>query len=464
MSVLDDLKSRSRAQNAGATGEKPNLPQPDEGPPAATRRPPAESYCAYWIARLEAVRSHPREAIERAVREAIRQAPARRRPPVEDGRLLVLAGGALSVQDLVDWLRVRSALDARAGERESALPADTARHWLRRLEGAASTVGWGARCREVARDAVRVGHGLEPHLVEALIAQPQAACGYLRAAGTKGQFRDADARSARLSGGPDPAPAESGVTPSGEAGPENLESPVTPPAAPLGPPPFAPPAPVGVSGHGVGLRLGGLAGGVLGGVAAGLKAGFSRAARAVPASGSSASSPLSDRPVPGAPEADAALAAFGDAAARLGHHPKLAAFWEAVDREAGTRFQGRRAGVFREMCDRPQHPLRRWFERVRDREPEVALWFGQSQAAFAKLETAWMSCAARPSSAARWAPSSAQLEALRAACQQVPPDRERPPLVERAEQLLKALSAAVRQAFERFGRRPSPSASPAPSP
>ena len=236
------------------------------------------------------------------------------------------------------------------------------------------------------------------------------------------------------------------------------------------------------AGAGVGLVLGGLAGGLVGGVVSGLKAGAAHAlAGATRMVSGAAPSPLSpdgfraklanvqtharERQTRHAQrEAEGALAEFARSAEGLQRHPTLTAFWRDVDQQAGTRFQGNRAAVFQEMAGRAAHPLRVMFDRQTRTDPDVALHYVQAHAAFERLQTVWAACAqAHQKTGQGWAPSPEQMQTLRAACRRVPPSPDRPPLVEQAERLLRALVQTLRQAFDRM-RPPAAGSTAAPAP
>ena len=462
MSIIDRLKEQSRQRSRGAAPPAPperessddrpaapegEAPAPSEPPPAA---PPSGSsgssgssgYWAFWIERLESVQSLPPEAAAAAVRDAIRAAPARHRPPEEDARLFAAAGGReLPYGDVVAWLRLRAAAPAA----ERTLEPEVARFWRDRLgpppASGADAASWSSRCRAAAGAAARVGCGLDPGTVAALAAHPDAAPGYLRCAASSVH------QSAAPGAEPLSAPAD-GPKPG---------APATVPAA------FG--APAASAGSRVGFALGGLVGGLVGSVADGYRAGVAGLSKFRSWPGAANKKSAGFRARDGDPElrraaadAEQALAAFTDAARQLDDHPRLAAFWREVDWQAEGRFAGARDGVLREMATRRRHPLHLQFERhVRD-DPDVALHHQRALDAFGRLQACWEACAlAHHQRGERWAPAPEQTDALRAACQRTPAAGGQPALVDQAERLLRALAQAVREAGARAASRaPSP--------
>jgi hypothetical protein len=477
VSIIDQLKEESRQRSRGAV--PPALPEresPDDRPAAAEgeapeppKPPPAAAssgssassgYCAFWIERLESVRGLPPEAAAAAVRDAIRAAPARHRPPEEDARLFAAAGGReLPYDDVVAWLRLRAAAPAAA----RTLKPEVARFWRDRLEpplaSEADAASWSSRCREAAREAARVGRGLDPATVAALAAYPDAVPGYLRCAAS-----------------PVHRPAHRSAAPAAEPAAEPLSAPADGPEPGGFPPPAAPatvPATFGTSaasaGSRVGFALGGLVGGMVGGVAGGVAGGYRAGVAGLvkfhsrPGAADDKSAGFRARDGDpelrrAAAEAERALAAFTDAARQLDDHPRLAAFWREVDRQADGRFAGARDGVLREMATRHRHPLHLLFERHTRDDPDVALHHRRALDAFGRLQAAWEACAlAHQQRGDRWAPAPEQTDALREACRRAPAAGGQPALVDQAERLLRALAQAVREVCARAaGRAPSP--------
>ncbi len=475
--------------------------------PSATAGRATPAYYAYWIGQLRTLEGLSPDAAAAAVHAAIRHAPANRRPPTEDARLLVLAGGqALPYREVIGWLTLRAALN----DHEGVVDPEVARYWLRQLGTPAATLttpdpAWSARCRHIAGAAVKVGQGLSPATVAALAAHPEAARGYLRCAGAKARLSEVDARVVALEAagnqpdhptghdqptapaqpaarrGSEQSPPVAGVDPNA-AEPPSATSTSKERPLPIPPTTGSPPVFGATPGAGVGLALGNLAGGLVGGVVGGLKAG------AAQAWSSAARTGAGETLVPLTPDwfrnkvtdvrnharehrarhaveaAERGLAEFAKAARHLHQHPTLAAFWREVDQQAASRFRGDRTAVLQEMAAHSSHPLRALFERQARADPDVALRYEQAHAAFARLQTAWQACAhAHRQVGPGWAPSPEQTRTLRAACRQVPPAPDRPALVEQAERLLRALAQAVRQAFQR-NRAPTAGPSTAPAP
>ncbi|MFO1419449.1 MAG: hypothetical protein U1F59_00515 [Candidatus Competibacteraceae bacterium] len=469
MSIIDQLKEESRQRSRGVVPPAPpERESPDDRPAAAEGEAPeppkppsaaassdssaSSGYCAFWIERLESVRGLPPEAAAAAVRDAIRAAPARHRPPEEDARLFAAAGGReLPYGDVVAWLRLRAAAPAAA----RTLEPEVARFWRDRLGPppalGADAASWSSRCRAAARAAARVGRGLDPATVAALAAYPDAVPGYLSCA----------ASPVHRSAAPAAAPAA-----------EPLSAPADGPKPGGFPPPAAPatvPATFGTSaasaGSRMGFALGGLVGGVVGGVADGYRAGVAGLAKFRSRPGAADDKSAGFRARDGDPElrraaaeAERALAAFTDAARQLDDHPRLAAFWREVDQQADGRFAGARDGVLREMATRHRHPLHLLFEHHARDDPNVALHHQRALDAFGRLQTAWEACAlAHQQLGKRWAPAPEQTDTLRAACRRTPAAGGQPALVDQAERLLRALAQAVREACDRQrGRTPSP--------
>lgn len=462
VSIIDQLKEQSRQRSGGAAPPAPperaspndrpaspegEAPAPPE-PPPATAPSGSSGYCAFWIERLESVQGLPPEAAAAAVREAIRAAPARHRPLEEDARLFAAAGGReLPYGDVVAWLRLRAVAPAA----ERTLEPEVARFWRDRLgpppASGADMASWSSRCREAAREAARVGRGLDPATVAALAAHPDAAPGYLRCAASPVH------RSAAPVAEPPSAPADS----------PKPAAPATVPAA------FGVPA--ASTGSRVGFALGGLVGGLVGGAADGYRAGVAGLSKFRSRPGAVDEKSAGFRARDGDPElhraaadAERALAAFTDAARQLDEHPRLAPFWREVDRQADGRFAGARDGVLREMATRRRHPLLLRFERHAREDPDVALHHRRALDAFGRLQAAWEACAlAHQQRGERWAPAPEQTDALRAACRRTPAAGGQPALVDQAERLLRALAQAVREAGARAagcapssGRGPSP--------
>jgi len=497
--LLDELKRRSSRQRAGVVS--PDTPSSDPVKAAGAKSaqnaqnaapvseavsgaalpaaPEVASYCRYWIEQLQSLHGLPRDAATAAVREAMGKAPPEHQPAVEDARLFVLAGGQeLPYREVVSWLKLRTVLTDGQGT----LDPEVARHWLRQL-GAPQTPPdptWTARCRRTAAEARQVGKGLSPATVAALEADPEAARGYLRCAGAKARLSEADGRV--IAGETQDHRSESARAPGADRMPEAANTapsgrPEGDPAASTGRPPLVPPTAqssgIGAfpaagmgPGAGIGLALGGLVGGLFGGAVAGLKAAVSPAVtRAAPVgSGSTAGSPKGFRDAVAAvrarsrehsarravAEAEGALTEFTQSARHLSQHPQLASFWREIDRQAGSRFAGDRAGALREMAGQPLHPLRLLFERLTRADPDVALHHGRAHTAFERLQDAWASCASTHRKlGTEWAPSAEQMRALRAACRQVPPAKDRLVLVEQAERFLRTLVQTIRHAFER---------------
>lgn len=476
MSIIDRLKEQSRQRSRDAAPAAPperespddrpaapesEAPAPPEPPPAAAPSSSSGSsgYCAFWIERLERVKGLPPEAAAAAVREAIRAAPARHRPPEEDARLFAAAGGReLPYGDVVAWLRLRAAAPAA----ERTLEPEVARFWRDRLgsppASGAEAASWSSRCRAAARAAARVGRGLDPATVAALAAHPDAAPGYLSCAASPVH------RSAAPAAEPSSAPAD-GPEPGAPATvPAAFGAPATVPAA------FG--APAAGAGSRVGFALGGLVGGLVGGAADGFKAGVAGLSKFRSRPGAADEKSAGFRARDGDPElrraaadAERALAAFTDAARQLDDHPRLAAFWREVDWQADERFAGARDGVLREMATSRRHPLHLLFERRARDDPDVALHHRRALDAFGRLQAAWEACAlAHQQRGERWAPAPEQTDALRAACRRTPAAGGQPALVDQAERLLRALAQAVREACARAAGRPPSPAGRAPSP
>lgn len=507
MSIIDELKERSRQRSRGAVPlerESPGDaapaaldPDPDPVPaPAAapSGSPGSPGYCAFWIERIESVRGLSPTVAAAAVRDAIRAAAPPHRPPEDDARLFAAAGGqALPYGDVAAWLRLRDA----APDAPRTLDPAVARFWRDRLGppppvavGGAGAADWSARCRATALEASRVGRELDPATVAALAAHPDAAPGYLRCAASPAHRTPSTAAdlAADLAADPaaDPA-ADSEPPPAGreqvaDDPPPARSPPLAPPTS--GPTAFSAPVATSVSpgvgpgvGSGVagvssrvGLALGGLVGGLAGGAVDGFGAGLAKLrARPVtsdqPSSDQPSSASAGARNPPGDPglrraarEAERALADFAEAARELDDHPRLAAFWREVDRQAAARFDGARDGVLREMASHRRHPLHLLFERHASADPDVALHHRRALDAFSRLQVAWEACAlAHRDRGERWAPAPEMSDALRAACRRTPPALGQPAPIDRAEQLLRALAQAIREAWSRpGGRAPSP--------
>lgn len=483
MSIIDELKERSRQRSRGAVPPERESRDPDsaaaldpDGEPPDPSPPDPPGYCAFWVERIERVRGLSPEAAAAAMREAIRAAPPPHRPPEDDARLFAAAGDpALPYGDVAAWLRLRDAAPCAPRTLDPAV----ARFWRDRLGpppsgdgGRADAADWSARCRATALEAAGAGRALDPATVAALAAHPGAAPGYLRCAASP-VHRPADPAADPAT---DPAVAREPVAdgerparPSPDDPPPGRSPPFAPPAS--GPTAFGAPATVPATGVGsgvarvgsrVGLALGGLVGGLAGGAAAGFRAGFAKLRS--PAAAADLSPPGARNP-PGDPElrraalaAGRALEAFDGAARGLGDHPRLAAFWREVDRQAADRFGGARDGVLREMAGQRYHPLRLLFERHASADPDVALHHRNALDAFERLQAAWEACAlAHRDRGERWAPAPEMGDALRAACRRTPPASGQPAPLDRAERLLRALAQAIREAWSRPG-------GPAPSP
>lgn len=462
MSSIDRLKEKSRQRRGAAVSDPLERERADDPPPAdpdgapsPAREPDPRSdlseYRAFWIGQFEALKDRPPPAVAAAVRDALRDAPAAYRPTEEDARLFAAVGRDLSCGDVLGCLRVRAA------ESAAEVPPDpaAARFWVARLGRPGSNAdpsSWSARCREVARAAEPLGHGLPAPVTAALAAHPGAALGYLNCA----------ALAARAS-----APS-TGATDSDPA------------AAPLSPPSpltsIPPPAGARATGSGVGLALGGVVGGLAAGVVNGFKAGLDHTFKIGAPPSPPRFSPAWFRQLAAAHQQDAgarelqraaaeserALAEFASAARQLRAHPQLSSFWREVDRQAESRFAGARAGVLQEMAGQRLHPLRLLFERQARDDPDVALHHQRALSAFERVKVQWDACAlAHRERGQGWAPSPEQSAALREACQKTPAAHGQPSLVEQAERLMRSLAQAVNQAFR---RAPAPGAGRTPSP
>lgn len=464
MSIIDRLKEQSRQRRRDAVAGEPLEPSPPAGPPAPSDDGPPDRpdaarspqdvarYCAFWIERLETAMVLPPDDARAAVREALRAAPPRHRPPEGDARLFAAAGGtALSYGDVVAWLKVRAAEPAA----EKRIDPAVARFWLDRLGPPPAPGGdlaaWSSLCGATAREAARAGCGLTA--AAAFAACPDAARGYLNCAShpvhppagpPAAPFRKPDARRGVPEPGADePAPLPDNGPKLGAGWPSAGPAPA--PAA------FA----ANAAGSRFGLALGGLVGALAGGAVGGFRTGLSSAFKPAPA----APPPVSTRPraPSGNPElgraredAERALADFAETARQLDDHPHLASFWREVDRQAERRFGGARDGVLQEMAGQRLHPLRMLFERHARNDPDVALHHQRALAAFERLKTCWDACAqAHRDRGECWAPAPEQTAALRAACRRTPASAGQPALVEQAERLLRALAQAVKQAFGR---------------
>lgn len=457
----EDVATAPAAPSSVAT-ESPTRPVAPEELLSASSASRA-AYFDHWIAQLGALNGRTPEAAQTAWRQALEHAPGHLRPSDGDARLFGMAGAStVPYRAVIDWLHIRKVADIDGGS----LAADTAHYWLRRMAAVSrSSADRVTRYRAIAHAAVQAGQGLPPALIEALAAQPDAVEGYLRCAALKTRLGEAAARNDPPSAAADPRPAT--TTTAATEVPARAGDGVAPslPAPPLA----AHPSGLGepTIGHSVGRALGQVAGGLFGGAVAGFKSGFDRVRERSVAAATASDDP---NPAPGrfwqrwtgvaaqaraqratqaAARAEQALTAFEAASHRVQQHPRLVAFWQAVDRQAQQSADGQRSTVLRDLSRAPHHPLRVRFERQLAADPDMALWHARAQAAFERVQTVWtQTTQTSMAEGTGWSPTPEQQHRLRAACFAVPPPTDRPALVECAERLLHDLAHLLRQAFQ----------------